>query len=78
MREISFFDSSRIFSVDEIVKVLEKHQIPINVLQDDIDSEQKNIIPYSGKKNEKMSIKIKGKDYHRLGFSAEIIEEVKE
>lgn len=68
-------DYSKFFSVDEIMQIMDKHGIPLEVIEDAIATGKKYVTFFSGKKDEKQFITYNGKKYYRLGFTKEAFED---
>lgn len=68
-------DYSKLFSVDEIMQIMDKQGIPLEVIEDAIATGKKYVIFFSGKKDEKQFVIYNGKKYYRLGFTREAFED---
>ena len=68
-------DYSKLFSVDEIMQIMDKQDIPLEVIEDAIATGKKYVIFFSGKKDEKQFVTYHGKKYYRLGFTKEAFED---
>jgi len=67
-------DESTILTLDDIMMSLTDQNIPIDVVKDAIQNDSKLVKLYSGRKDEKLSVQIKGKDYYRVSFTKEAFE----
>ena len=74
MKKIPNIDESVIFSVDEIMAILDEIGVPLEVLEDAIATDKKYVVLYSGRKKEKKSVSYKGDTYYRLSFTKESFE----
>jgi len=74
-KEIPDLNDTTIYTVDEIVEILQRHDIPPGIVEDAISSADMGCIEFfTGSKDEERYVMNKGKEYYRLRFTEETFE----